>query len=88
MLTYDDAFAESGRQIDVADPENPEEHYYLLKDLYTVTGLAGSNGLLDEAYVYDTYGQAVIHAWPTGDVNRDGLVEADGGCVCRVPRGH
>ena len=64
---------------DVADPENPEEHYYLLKDLYTVTGLAGSNGLLEEAYVYDTYGQAVIHAWPVGDVNRDGLVEADGG---------
>jgi len=64
---------------DVSDPENTEEHYYLLKDLYTVTGLAGSNGVLEEAYVYDTYGQAVIHAWPVGDVNRDGLVEADGG---------
>ena len=76
MLTYDDASAESGRPIDVADPENTAEHYYLLKDLYTVTGLAGSNSVLEEAYVYDTYGQAVIHAWPVGDVNRDGLVES------------
>ena len=40
---------------------------------------AGSNGVLAEAYVYDTYGQAVIYAWPVGDVNRDGLVEADSG---------
>jgi hypothetical protein len=64
---------------DVADPENAAEHYYLLKDLYTVTGLASSNGVLAEAYVYDTYGQATIYAWPTGDVNRDGLVEAGGG---------
>ena len=29
--------------------------------------------------MYDTYGQAAIDAWPVGDVNRDGLVEADGG---------
>ena len=35
-----------------------KDHYYLLKDLYSVAGLAASNGRLEEAYVYDTYGEA------------------------------
>jgi len=54
-----------------------QDHYYLLKDLYTVTGLAGSNGVLEEAYVYDTYGHAVIYEWPLGDLDRDGDVDTD-----------
>ena len=38
------------------DGSTGQDHYYLLKDLYTVVGLAGANGELEEAYVYDTYG--------------------------------
>jgi hypothetical protein len=34
------------------------DHYYLLEELYSVAGLAASNGMLEEAVVYDTYGQA------------------------------
>lgn len=49
-----------------------EDFYYLLKDLYSVAGLAKCNGQLAEMYVYDTYGQAKIYQWPEGDVNRDG----------------
>jgi len=52
-----------------------QDHYYLLKDLYTVTGLVGSNGELEEAYVYDTYGDATIYAWPLGDLDRDGDID-------------
>ena len=41
-----------------------KDHYYLLKDLYSVAGLAAANGRLEEAYVYDTYGEAVIEGRP------------------------
>ena len=51
------------------------DHYYLLEELYSVAGLAASNGLMEEAYVYDTYGQASIWAWPKADVNLDGVVD-------------
>ena len=33
------------------DVGGSQDHYYLLKDLYTVTGLAGSTVALEEAYV-------------------------------------
>jgi hypothetical protein len=63
-----------------------KDHYYLLKDLYSVAGLAASNGRLEEAYVYDTYGEAVIEGRtvgqgpddggrPKGDLNRDGVID-------------
>ena len=56
-----------------------KDHYYLLKDLYSVAGLAAAHGRLEEAYVYDTYGEAVIEGrsvgqgpddggWPKGDL--------------------
>jgi len=35
-----------------------KDHYYLLEELYSVAGLAASNGMLEEAVVYDTYGEA------------------------------
>jgi len=58
----------------VEDEPIPQDHYYLQEELYSVAGLAASNGHLEEAYVYDTYGQAVIYAWPVGDYDRDGEV--------------
>ena len=54
----------------------PEDHYYLLEELYTVAGLADPNGGLAEAVVYDTYGGARIYAWPVGDLDWDGDVDA------------
>ncbi len=49
-----------------------QDRYYLLAELYTVTGLADCRGWLEEAYVHDTYGHVTMDAWPFGDVNRDG----------------
>jgi len=40
-----------------------------------VAGMAASNGMLEEAVVYDTYGQASVYDWPSGDVDRDGDVD-------------
>jgi len=37
-----------------------------------VAGLAASNGRLEEAYVYDTYGEAVIEGRPVGQGPDDG----------------
>jgi len=51
-----------------------QDHYYLLKELYTVAGLVSRNGAAEEYYVYDTYGDATLYEWPIGDVNRDGTV--------------
>jgi len=51
-----------------------QDHYYLLKELYTVAGLVSRNGAPEEYYVYDTYGDATLYEWPIGDVNRDGTV--------------
>lgn len=52
-----------------------EDHYYLLQELYTVAGLVGCGGKLEEAYVYDTYGQATIYNWLRGDFDRDADVD-------------
>ena len=49
-----------------------QDHYYLLEELYSVAGLAGCTGLLEEAYVYDTYGHVTVWEWPPGDVDFDG----------------
>ncbi len=57
----------------------PEDHYYLLEELYTVAGLAAANGGLEEAYVYDTYGNVTIYNWPIWDVDRDGTVTTTDG---------
>jgi RHS repeat-associated protein len=53
------------------------DHYYLHEELYSVAGMAASNGMLEEAVVYETYGQAAVYEWPSGDVDRDGTVEND-----------
>lgn len=52
------------------------DHYYLHQELYSEAGLAAANGSLEEAYVYDTYGEAKIYQWPRGDFDRDGDVES------------
>ena len=51
-----------------------QDYYYLLQELYSVSGLATSNGLRAEHAVYDAYGQATLYAWPSADVNGDGTV--------------
>ncbi len=51
-----------------------QDYYYLLQELYSVSGLATSNGLRAEHAVYDAYGQATLYAWPSADVNGDGEV--------------
>jgi RHS repeat-associated protein len=38
------------------------EYYYLLKDLYTVSGIVSQNGQLVEWYTYDGYGRPTTHA--------------------------
>jgi hypothetical protein len=53
------------------------DHYYLLAELYTVVGLAGPNGELEEAYVYDTYGAVRVYHWPRGDFDRNGDMDTD-----------
>jgi hypothetical protein len=58
-----------------------KDHYYLLKDLYSVAGLAASNGRLEEAYVYDTYGEAVIEGRSVGQGPDDGGWEIKGGIL-------
>jgi RHS repeat-associated protein len=50
------------------------DHYYLHEELYSVAGLARPNGSLEEAYVYDTYGQARIYQWREGDFGRNGVI--------------
>lgn len=49
-----------------------QDYYYLLQELYSVSGLATSNGLRAEHAVYDAYGQVTLYAWPSADVNGDG----------------
>ena len=53
-----------------------QDHYYMLQELYSVAGLANASGHVEEMYVYDTYGNATIHAFPLGDVNRDDQIVA------------
>ena len=65
----------------VYNAASDQEHYYLLKELYSVAGLANTNGELVEAYSYDAYGKVHIQsvtANPPCDVDADGDVdEAD-----------
>jgi RHS repeat-associated protein len=63
-------------RIVMRDHVNRKDFYYLHQELYSEAGLAAANGSLAEAYVYDTYGQARIYQWPTGDFDRDGDVES------------
>ncbi|MCG3132457.1 MAG: hypothetical protein FLDDKLPJ_03307 [Phycisphaerae bacterium] len=50
--------------------------YYLLQELFTVTGLVEKNGALAEAAVYDGYGKVRLWDYSPGDFDRDGDVDA------------
>ena len=52
-----------------------KDYYYLHEELYSVAGMAASNGMLKEAVVYDTYGEATLYKWLPGDIDRDGSVD-------------
>lgn len=68
-----------------ASGEVIDKCYYLLQELYTVTGLMKKNGTLAEAYVYDAYGKPHLWGYRDFDFNRDGDVdEAYGGRKCRA----
>lgn len=61
----------------VADASGTE-HYYLLKELYSVAGLADEDGEMAEAYTYDAYGKPYIYT--TQRVNCDVYGDVDGDC--------
>jgi hypothetical protein len=52
-----------------------DSYYYLLQELYTVTGLVKKNGTLAEANVYDTYGKVAQWGYRNFDFDRDGDVD-------------
>jgi hypothetical protein len=54
------------------------EYYYLLKELYSVAGLANANGEIVEAYDYDAYGK--VRIFTTGLDICDGFGDFDGDC--------
>jgi hypothetical protein len=54
------------------------EYYYLLKELYSVAGLANANGEIVEAYDYDAYGK--VRIFTTGLGICDGFGDFDGDC--------
>jgi hypothetical protein len=54
------------------------EYYYLLKELYSVSGLANANGEIVEAYDYDAYGK--VRIFTTGLDICDGFGDFDGDC--------
>jgi len=57
--------------------ENLDTYYYLLQDLYSVTGLIQKNGALVEANTYDTYGRVSPWSYHPCDVwLLDGTVNA------------
>ena len=58
------------------DVGTDEDYYYLLKDLYTVVGLAQANGHELERYIYDAYGKATVVSVLAADVNFDGSVDS------------
>jgi RHS repeat-associated protein len=57
----------------VYDAVSGAQHYYLLKELYSVAGLADDSGRLVEAYRYDAYGKVHIFKPDTaaGDSDND-----------------
>lgn len=61
----------------IHDEASDDDYYYLLKQLYTVSGLANENGQPVEAYAHDAYGRVGrflrIHFF--GDFNHDGDVD-------------
>ncbi|MCG3131478.1 MAG: hypothetical protein FLDDKLPJ_02271 [Phycisphaerae bacterium] len=58
------------------EADEAETFYYLLQELYTVTGLVEKNGALAEADVYDGYGKVRLWDYSPGDFDRDGDVDA------------
>jgi RHS repeat-associated protein len=50
------------------------DYYYLLKDLYTVVGLANMQGHEVERYIYDTYGKVTLVSVLVEDLDFDGVV--------------
>jgi len=67
------------------DVGTDEDYYYLLKDLYTVVGLAQANGHELERYIYDAYGKATVVSVLAADVNFDGSVDSLDQGVIRSP---
>ena len=55
--------------------DEADTYYYLLQELYTVTGLVEKSGALAEADVYDGYGKVGIWDYSRGDFDRDGDVD-------------
>ncbi|MCG3132467.1 MAG: hypothetical protein FLDDKLPJ_03317 [Phycisphaerae bacterium] len=58
------------------EADEAETFYYLLQELFTVTGLVEKNGALAEADVYDGYGKVRLWDYSPGDFDRDGDVDA------------
>ena len=57
--------------------EDLDTYYYLLQDLYSITGLMQKNGALVEANTYDTYGRVSPWSYHPCDVwALDGNVNA------------
>lgn len=50
-----------------------DSYYYLLQELYTVTGLMKKNGTLADARVYDSFGEVTHRAYHNFDLDCDGL---------------
>jgi len=63
----------------VYDVATAAEYYYLLKELYTVAGLADADGRIVELYDYDAYGTVRVHQplapQADGDYDDDGDVD-------------
>ncbi len=58
------------------EADEADTFYYLLQELFTVTGLVEKNGALAEADVYDGYGKVRLWDYSPGDFDRDGDVDA------------
>ncbi len=63
----------------VYDVATAAEYYYLLKELYTIAGLADADGQIVELYDYDAYGTVRVHQplapQADGDYDDDGDVD-------------
>ncbi|MCC7292916.1 MAG: hypothetical protein IT449_12715 [Phycisphaerales bacterium] len=65
-----------GEAGDNGAPVDAETFYYLLQELYTVTGVMKVNGTLTEAETFDGYGAVRLWHYSDGDFNRDAAVNA------------